>query len=245
MRYCGYCGSQMGEAMKFCPNCGKSIQQMQQSEFDMEIHHNSRASAVRAANVCEIIEKIKSFMKWVALLVVILQTIALCTKMPDSENNYFFVYGSNGEAINAAAPFVIIFSVAAVLFMNLKKDYGVVSLICSIVSCILVSYIINAVFLFSTDEYYGFYSMKMFKAELRVEGGAFGFNTLSVTKVLLIIISAVNCIATAVLSVLEKKVEVYGVENDSWVCPACGNVNPGIVKMCECGCICDFLTKRK
>ena len=245
MRYCGYCGSQMGEAMKFCPNCGKSIQQMQQAEFGTEIHHNSRSSAVRTVNVCEIIEKIKSFMGWVALLVAILQIIALCTKMPDSEHNYFLVYGSNGEAVNAAAPFVIIFSGVTILFMSRRKDYGIVSLICSIVSCILVSYIINAVLVVFFGYSYGYYSKEMFKAELRADGGAFGYNTLSVTKVLLIIISVVNCIATAILNILEKKRVEYDMEDDSWVCPACGNVNLGIIKKCECGCLCDFQTKRK
>ena len=76
---------------------------------------------------------------------------------------------------------------------------------------------------------------EMIKLEMLEEGGAFGYYTLSITRVLLIIASAVNCIINIIQALAGKKYTVDNDYDDNWVCPSCGMVNSVRVKICGCG----------
>ena len=232
MKYCSYCGKQMEDQARFCASCGKSAQvspvpQKEMSAPDMT--YQNKKNAV----VSDLLQKITTLIICGIVIAILLQVIALFNKMPDSDKNYFIKYFSRNDEFNVKAVFVIVFSVATLLFFTVRKDYGITSLICSIVSCILVSSLTNAILNEWISESYGYYSKELIKSEMLSEGGAFGYKTLGATKIIILIFSVINCVCTVLIDLFEKK----NIANDDshWVCPSCGKVNPVMFKRCECG----------
>ena len=177
MRYCAFCGKEMDDSAKFCANCGKSVATVMNG-----VNNDKTYVEQKKGMAISVLKSLNKVMLITTIIIVVLQALAIFYKAPQS---FAFPYGK----LDSKAVYALVFTLCSVAFFCQRENYGIVSLVCAIISCILISALINSFLyeFFIDGETYSYIKACLIEADIY-----FGFAVLKSTRVILIIITSLN-----------------------------------------------------
>lgn len=240
MKYCTKCGKQLADEIAFCPSCGQN----QNGRVDVATSQSQNLD--EATKEAVINEKIKMIdfmlhgLKVLCAIAIVLQVVAYFLPLLDYDNynciwwitqciNDNIDFDGNIAGFFMCGILSIIFTV--IYIIRIKKSAGVDLLIYSVIFIITVRVMISAA---DIKDYLGV-----------------GTKILSVTGIVLTVLSGLIMVIN---SAVEHIFPEYGsqkrpyyssghmlfndakTDNDNtWICPDCGNHNSNYVGFCKCG----------
>lgn len=234
MAFCSNCGTSIPNGARFCAGCGSTVNgNVESTEIKKEVNGNKMSMISN-------LEKVQKIIFGILIIASIVLVIAMLCKMPDVDKNFFFKVKNVMKdpikySFNPAALFVIIFTVFNISMCCYYNDYGVSTLICSIIVFALASSLVNGVITYYRGEEY-YLTKSVIKEYIRTEGGG-AFFTINSVRVIILLAGILNCAVVAIIRFLGKDINPTEMllNAGKWRCPSCGIFNPGKYRICECG----------